>query len=127
MYSLIFHFHISAHQNRVTAVLYTVSCEWVLSCGKDKYFQWHCSESGRRLGGYQTAAQCTCLAYPSLSIRYFLLQLSLNNVLINVIDNIVNIVQEEVTLSHLKLKEAKSHFEIFLYNPSQLQKNHLRL
>ena len=28
---------------------------------------------------------------------------------------------------HIGLKEAKSHFGIFLYNPSQLQKNHLRL
>ena len=25
------------------------------------------------------------------------------------------------------IKEAKSHFGIFLYNPSQLQKNHLKL
>ena len=27
----------------------------------------------------------------------------------------------------VRVKEAKSHFGIFLYNPSQLQNNHLRL
>lgn len=55
-----------AHQGRVTALLFALYNEWVLSCGRDKYFQWHCSETGRRLGGYQTAAWCTCLSYPFL-------------------------------------------------------------
>lgn len=57
---------ITAHQSRVTALLFALQNEWVLSCGRDKYFQWHCSETGRRLGGYQTAAWCTCLQYPFL-------------------------------------------------------------
>ncbi|ELU03889.1 hypothetical protein CAPTEDRAFT_228655 [Capitella teleta] len=52
-----------AHQGRVTALLFALYNEWVLSCGRDKYFQWHCSETGRRLGGYQTAAWCTCLSF----------------------------------------------------------------
>jgi len=54
----------SAHQSRVMDVKFSLQREWLLSCGKDKYFQWHCSETGRRLGGYQSAAWCLCLEYP---------------------------------------------------------------
>ncbi|WAR27374.1 WDFY2-like protein [Mya arenaria] len=50
-----------AHQSRVMSVKFSLQREWVLSCGKDKYFQWHCSETGRRLGGYQASAWCLCL------------------------------------------------------------------
>lgn len=57
--------YVSAHQGRVTSVKFSLGCEWVLSCGKDKYFMWHCSETGRRLGGYQAGAWCLCLEYPS--------------------------------------------------------------
>ncbi|KAL8623955.1 hypothetical protein ACOMHN_047175 [Nucella lapillus] len=52
-----------AHQGRVMAVKFSLSCEWVLSCAKDKYFQWHCSETGRRMGGYQAIAWCLCLQF----------------------------------------------------------------
>ena len=55
---------LAAHQSRVTAVRYIEQSNWMLSCGRDKYFQWHCTETGRRLGGYQTNAWCTCLQYP---------------------------------------------------------------
>ncbi|XP_046339732.1 WD repeat and FYVE domain-containing protein 2-like [Haliotis rufescens] len=56
-----------AHQGRVTSVKFTLGCEWVLSCGKDKYFMWHCSETGRRLGGYQAGAWCLCLEFDEQS------------------------------------------------------------
>jgi hypothetical protein len=55
---------ISAHQSRVTSIYFALQCEWMLSTSRDKYFQWHCSETGRRLGGYQTSAWCTCCQYP---------------------------------------------------------------
>ncbi|XP_074657477.1 WD repeat and FYVE domain-containing protein 2-like [Tubulanus polymorphus] len=58
-----------AHQSRVTGIIYALTCEWLLSTGRDKYFQWHCSETGRRLGGFQTSAWCTCLQFDSQS-RY---------------------------------------------------------
>ena len=60
----------AAHQGRVTAVLFSLTQEWVLSVGRDKYFQWHCSETGRRLGGYQATAWCTCLQYPCTVLYY---------------------------------------------------------
>ncbi|KAL8595582.1 WD repeat and FYVE domain-containing protein 2 [Nucella lapillus] len=56
-----------AHQGRVTAVKFSLGCEWVLSCGKDKYFQWHCSESGKRLGGFQAVSWCLCLEFDEQS------------------------------------------------------------
>ena len=61
-------FNILAHQGRISDVKFSVNCEWVLSCGRDKYFQWHCSETGRRLGGYQASAWCLCLEYPFYDI-----------------------------------------------------------
>ncbi|XP_059172712.1 WD repeat and FYVE domain-containing protein 2-like isoform X2 [Physella acuta] len=64
---LIHHRDYIAHQNRVTAVRFSLSCEWVLSCGKDKYFMWHCSETGRRLCGYQANAMCLCLEFDEQS------------------------------------------------------------
>lgn len=60
-----------AHQNRVTSIKFSLSCEWVLSCGRDKYFQWHCSETGRRLGGYQASAWCLCLEFDEQSKYVF--------------------------------------------------------
>ncbi|XP_050389786.1 WD repeat and FYVE domain-containing protein 2 [Patella vulgata] len=56
-----------AHQNRVNSLKFSLACEWVLSCSKDKYFQWHCSETGRRLGGYQASAWCLCLEFDEQS------------------------------------------------------------
>lgn len=53
-----------AHQGRVTTIVFALNCEWVLSIGRDKQFQFHCSETGRRLGGYQFEAWCTALQYP---------------------------------------------------------------
>nr|CAD7261470.1 unnamed protein product [Timema shepardi] len=53
-----------AHQARVTDVLFALNCEWVLSVGRDKMFQFHCSETGRRLGDYVSEAWCTAVQYP---------------------------------------------------------------
>ena len=41
-----------AHTQRVTGVYYSAAKKWLLSCAKDKYFQFHCTGTGRRLGGY---------------------------------------------------------------------------
>ncbi|CAI9719886.1 repeat and FYVE domain-containing 2-like [Octopus vulgaris] len=56
-----------AHFGRVNAIIFSLSCEWVLSCGRDRYFQWHCSETGRRLGGYQATSWCLCLEFDEQS------------------------------------------------------------
>ncbi|XP_058810664.1 WD repeat and FYVE domain-containing protein 2-like [Phymastichus coffea] len=36
-----------AHQARVAAVVFSLSCEWVLSIGRDKLFQFHSTENGK--------------------------------------------------------------------------------
>jgi len=53
-----------AHQGRVTGIVFTSETEWVLSIGRDKLFQLHSSETGQKLGSYQTDAWYTALQYP---------------------------------------------------------------
>lgn len=53
-----------AHQARVTSIHFALNCEWMLSIGRDKMFQYHCSETGRHLGSFQSDAWCTALQYP---------------------------------------------------------------
>lgn len=50
-----------AHQGRVVAVVLARNAGWILSAGKDKTFSYHCTETGRRLGGYTFEAACTAL------------------------------------------------------------------
>lgn len=53
-----------AHQGRITGVLYALNCEWVLSIGRDKMFQYHSTENGRLIGNFQTDVWYTALQYP---------------------------------------------------------------
>ena len=53
-----------AHMSRVTAIIFSLENEWLISVGRDKYLQWHDCTTGKRLGGYQTGAWCTSLQYP---------------------------------------------------------------
>lgn len=59
-----------AHQARVSGVIYAPNCEWVLSIGRDKLFQLHCSTTGRKLGSYQTDAWYTALQYPFFNLFF---------------------------------------------------------
>lgn len=52
-----------AHQARVTGVFYAHQSNWVLSCGRDKLFSFHSTETARRLGGYTFESMCTALQY----------------------------------------------------------------
>jgi len=52
-----------AHQGRVTDTIFTSKTSWILSSGRDKYFHFHCANTGRRLGGYLCNAWCTSIAY----------------------------------------------------------------
>ncbi|GFR11393.1 WD repeat and FYVE domain-containing protein 2 [Trichonephila clavata] len=61
-----------AHQGRVADIVFSVWSEWVLSVGRDKYFQWHCSESGQRLGGFQCNAWCTAVQFDAQSKHVFI-------------------------------------------------------
>lgn len=50
-----------AHTGRISQVVFSIITEWVLSCSRDKFFNWFCSETGRRLGGIQLGHPCTAL------------------------------------------------------------------
>lgn len=50
-----------AHQSRVSEVVFSKVHNWILSCGKDKFFAYHCTETGRRIGGYTFETPCTAL------------------------------------------------------------------
>ena len=52
-----------AHQSRVTDTCFSSASNWILSSGRDKYFYFHCTVTGKRLGGYLCNAWCTGLAY----------------------------------------------------------------
>lgn len=60
-----------AHQARVSGVIYAPNCEWVLSIGRDKLFQLHCSNTGKKLGSYQTDAWYTALQFDAQSKHAF--------------------------------------------------------
>ncbi|XP_064104022.1 WD repeat and FYVE domain-containing protein 2-like isoform X2 [Macrobrachium nipponense] len=60
-----------SHQNRVTGVMYCQDSEWALSVSRDKFFVYHCTESGRRLGGHQCTGWCTALQFDSKSRHVF--------------------------------------------------------
>jgi len=53
-----------AHQDaRVSHIMVDHDNKWLISAGRDKYFHFHCINTGKRLGGYMCNAWCTSLAY----------------------------------------------------------------
>ncbi|BES88967.1 unnamed protein product [Nesidiocoris tenuis] len=60
-----------AHQARVICVHFALTCEWILSVGRDKLFQWYCSESARCLGSYSTTAWATVFVFDNQSKHAF--------------------------------------------------------
>lgn len=57
-----------AHQARVTACVFAKHTGWILSCGRDKFFAFHCIETARRLGTYTFESWATTLQYPFTTI-----------------------------------------------------------
>lgn len=58
-----------AHQFRVTGVCFAAKNGWILSCGKDKLFSFHSTDTGSRLGGYTFDSMCSALQYPFHKIK----------------------------------------------------------
>ncbi len=53
-----------AHTGRVTSVLLSEKCQWLLSVGRDKMFKLHCANEGHCRGSFVSEAWCTAVAYP---------------------------------------------------------------
>lgn len=60
------------HQGRIKVVLFSLECEWLLSIGRDKFLQWHCSERGNRIGNYFCKFSCTALQFDHQSRHVFI-------------------------------------------------------
>ncbi|XP_038051172.1 WD repeat and FYVE domain-containing protein 2-like isoform X1 [Patiria miniata] len=93
-----------AHQSRVTDVSFSVLTELVLSLGRDKYFQWHCSESGRRLGGYKLDAWGTALQFDEETKHAFIADYSGQITVLKVMDS-----------GHQVITTLKGHSVPFLF------------
>lgn len=76
-----------AHDSRVAGVIFSLMSELVLSVGRDKFLQWHDSETGRRLGGYKLNAWGTCLQFDDESKHTFVGDYSGTITIIRVSDN----------------------------------------
>ncbi|KAK3856440.1 hypothetical protein Pcinc_037234 [Petrolisthes cinctipes] len=61
-----------SHQGRVSEVLHCPKSRWVLSAGRDKFLVYHCTESGRRLGGHQCSGWCTALRFDPATKHAFI-------------------------------------------------------
>lgn len=55
----------TAHQNRVSAIIFSLAAEWVISTGHDKCVSWMCTRSGSMLGRHFFTSWASCLQYPS--------------------------------------------------------------
>ncbi|KAG7471074.1 hypothetical protein MATL_G00120560 [Megalops atlanticus] len=52
-----------AHQNRVSAIVFSLESEWVVSTGHDKCVSWMCTHSGTMLGRHYFTSWASCLQY----------------------------------------------------------------
>uniref|UniRef100_A0A5G2QEU3 WD repeat and FYVE domain containing 1 n=1 Tax=Sus scrofa TaxID=9823 RepID=A0A5G2QEU3_PIG len=50
-----------AHQNRVSAIIFSLAAEWVISTGHDKCVSWMCTRSGNMLGKHFFTSWASCL------------------------------------------------------------------
>ena len=53
-----------AHQARVAGVIFCLENEWVLSIGRDRFFQYHSTATGQKIGTYQTDSWYMAMQYP---------------------------------------------------------------
>ncbi|XP_066253897.1 WD repeat and FYVE domain-containing protein 2 [Euwallacea similis] len=61
-----------AHQARVTDIIFAITCEWILSVGRDKLFSYNCTQTGRNIGTFSSEAWCTSLQFDSQSKHAFI-------------------------------------------------------
>lgn len=60
-----------AHQKQVTACVFAIEKEILVSCGKDRLITWHYTQNGQRLGQFQTPSVPLCIQFDVLSNYVF--------------------------------------------------------
>lgn len=58
---------VSAHQGRVSDIVFSLLSQWVVSTGYDKSVSWMCTQSGSMLGCHYFGSWVSCLQYPLVS------------------------------------------------------------
>jgi len=61
-----------SHHARVTQVHHEATPAWVLSVGRDKWFQYYCANTGKRLGGHICQSWVLCLEFDFASRHVFI-------------------------------------------------------
>jgi len=65
-----------SHHARVAKVHYEATPAWILSVGRDKWFQYYCSNTGKRLGGHICQSWVLSLEYVGLGYLSFAIRRS---------------------------------------------------
>ncbi|XP_018009401.1 WD repeat and FYVE domain-containing protein 2 isoform X2 [Hyalella azteca] len=60
-----------SHQGRVTGVLFSGSHSWILSISRDKFFSFHSTTTGHRLGGYECGGWCSSMEFDAPTSHVF--------------------------------------------------------
>ncbi|KAF2351144.1 WD40 repeat [Trinorchestia longiramus] len=60
-----------SHQGRVTGVYFSGQHSWMLSISRDKFFCFHSTTTGHRLGGYECGGWCSSIEFDSLTSHVF--------------------------------------------------------
>lgn len=63
--------YFSSHQGKVSGILFSSTCKWLLSVGRDKQFHWDDSETGTKLGSFSFQNSCTAVQFDSQSKHVF--------------------------------------------------------
>lgn len=63
--------YFSSHQDKVTGILFTPTCHWLLSVGRDKQFHWDDSESGTRISSCSFQYGCSAIQFDAQSKHVF--------------------------------------------------------
>lgn len=64
--------YFSSHHDKVTGILYSNNCGWLLSVGRDKQFHWDDSESGTRISTSSFQNPCTAIQFDPQSKHVFI-------------------------------------------------------
>lgn len=64
--------YFSSHQGKVTDILFSSTCKWLLSVGRDKQFHLDDSERGSRISGFSLQNPCTAIQFDSQSKHVFI-------------------------------------------------------
>jgi len=85
-----------SHSGPVTAVLFSLHGEILLSVGKDRQFVWQCAETGQRFGSFNVGSACTSLQYDSAAKYAFVGDYAGNVCVLRLRENICELISNDL-------------------------------